>query len=159
MTPIRTRKLDAFFAVTLVIFAITSFAFDAFGALGIDWRNTSHPFGPAMVRFGESIDRIYLMTDSIWIRVMLAFSAFVFGPLKLLLAVGLWKDWPWIRGPGLVVLGAYAYSTLLYTAVALWGPAPSLQPLALICINAPYAVIPAWLAVHLIRKDRAPERS
>ena len=154
--PISQRRLDVFFAIMLLLFAATSFGMDAFGAMGIDWAHTRHPLGPTLVEFGKTVDRVYLMTDSPWVRMILGFSGFVFGPLKLVLAVGLLKDWRWVRGPGLALMGAYLYSTLVYTAVALWGPAPSLAPITLLAVTSPYAVIPAWLIVHLSRKVNAP---
>ncbi len=146
MIPLRRRPLHAFFVIAFGLFAMTSMTIDSIGGLGLDFAAVGHPLAGALADYARDIDPL-LRSGETWVQVMLFISGFVFGPLKLALAVGLARGWRWLSAPAMAFCGAYIYSTVLYVAVGVMvSPAPSL--LALIC--APYVLVPAALIGHLV---------
>lgn len=153
--PLRERPLHRFFVIAFGIFAMTSMTIDAVGGLGLDFASVGHPLAGALADYARDIDPLVL-SGATWVQVMLFISGFVFGPMKLVLAIGLTRGWHWLPVPAITFCGAYIYSTVLYVAVGVMtSPAPVL--LTLIC--APYVLVPAALIVHLARTPEPFERA
>lgn len=153
--PLRERPLHLAFVIAFGVFAFTSMTIDAIGGLGLDFAAVGHPLAGTLADYARDIDPLVTSGET-WVQVMLFISGFVFGPLKLALAIGLARGWRWLPAPAITFCGAYIYSTVIYVAVgATVSPAPLL--LALIC--APYVLVPAALVVHLARAKAPFERA
>lgn len=151
ITPARRRLLDAFFIVTFVAFALTSFLFDRTGALNNISPDSADPFARAVYWYGIRYDPL-VVENPLFLRVMSGISAFGFGPLYILLAWGLHKRRPWFRTPAIVWAWVMLYSMVVHVAVELWGAHPPPDLLVFTGVYAFYAIAPAVLLWHL----RAP---
>ncbi len=143
-----TQRRDRMFAGIWLLFAVTSFVVDSQAACGVDFEARGTAFDAAIANYGRTVDPVFLARPD-WALVMLLFSTFVFGPLKIVTAVALWKGITRLRPLVLVFAGAYAYSTALWIAVGLFGSLPSPAPVQYVMTNGPYLVVPllfAWLA-------------
>lgn len=149
-----SARRDRLFALVWAGFAFTSFLVDAQVALGVDLAARNTAFDRALIDYGATVDRVFL-SGSDTARTALFFSAFLFGPLKLALAAALWRRATRFRQASLVFCGGYAYSTLLWMAVGLFGANPSPRPLVYVLSNGPYLVVPLLFAALVMRSARA----
>jgi hypothetical protein len=144
--------MDAFFILTFVAFALTSFLFDRTGAIDNIGPDSSDPFARAMYWYGERYDPL-VVANPVYLQAMSAISAFLFGPLYLLLAYGLYHRRPWFRTPAVIWAWLLLYSMAVHVAVELWGDHPPPDLLVFTGVYGMYALAPALLLLHL-RKQR-----
>lgn len=145
------RSIDAFFVVTFVAFALTSFLFDRTGAIDNIAPDSGDPFARAMYWYGVRYDPL-IVANPLFLQVMSGISAFVFGPLYLVLAWGLHHERPWFRTPAVVWAWLMLYSMVVHVAVELWGDHPPPDLLVFTGVYAFYAVVPVLLLVHLRKR-------
>jgi hypothetical protein len=136
--------------VLFLFFAFTSFCSDALGALNVDLHTSGFFTARALLAFGEACDPL-LLENPLWLRFMLGVSAFVFGPMNLAIAYGLWAGKPWVRELSIVYATAILYSMIVYGGTELFGPLPPTNLALWLTANGPYAAAPAWLLVHMLR--------
>jgi hypothetical protein len=149
--PSPRRGIEAFFIVTFVAFALTSFLFDRTGAIDNIAPDSSDPFARALYWYAVKYDPL-LVANPLFLQVMSAISAFVFGPLYLVLAWGLYQRRPWFRTPAVVWAWTMLYSMSVHVAVELWGDHPPPNLLVFTAIYAMYALFPALLLLHLRKR-------
>ncbi len=154
--PLRDRKIDLFFAVVFLTFAVTSGIADAVPTLGIEMAPDSPNF-LARANYWYAVDADPLfMHPPVWMRIVTGLSTFVYGPFYLLLAWALIKGRNWIQLPAVI----YATMISTITGIIVFGveffgePALRTQnPLKFLAFNTPYVVLPLLLLARM----RKPE--
>lgn len=140
----RARLWDLVLAGTLCAMALAAFTMDRSAALDLCAPDSPDPFGRALWAYGERYDPL-VSANPHFLRVMSGISAFVFGPVELLLAYGLWKQRPWVRGPALVWSVAMLYSMVVHVIVELWGAMPPPHPGIALAAYSAYVAVPLAL--------------
>lgn len=138
--PLRERGTDRLFVIGLVMFAATSLLVDRLAALDVDVCAEQRMFG-ALCWYGRNIDPLYLANPQ-WLRVMSGISAWVFGPLYLLLAWGFWRGVDAIREPARAWSWVMIYSMVVHLWMEFFGDHPPANTPAMIAVYLPYMMLP-----------------
>ena len=144
---------DIFIVVCLVAMATAAFTMDRSAALDLCAPDSPDPFGRALWGYGERYDPL-VSANPHFLRVMSGISAFVFGPLELVIAYGLWTRKAWVRTPAFVWSVAMLYSMVVHTIVELWGDLPPPNPVIAVAAYVVYIVVP----IVLLHRFRDPVR-
>ena len=153
--PIRRRRGDWFFVVVCVLFACTSLLVDA-PTLLFTWVTgdpTAWPLSPAAIPSYAAIDPL-LMADPVFLRVAVALSGFVWGPLTLYLARGFYRGDNGIRTAGIAYGAALSAVMLLVLAEELFSEVEGWRtpsPVVYMAYNLPYFLFPLAVLVRLWR--------
>lgn len=158
--PLKERKLDVFFAVVFVTFAITSGISDLVPTLGIEMAPDSpNPLARANYWYAIDADPLFMHPPT-WMRIVTGLSAFVYGPFYLVLAYALLKGKNWIQLPAVI----YATMISTITGVIVFGVEffgePQWQtqnPVKFLSFNLPYVLLPLLLLARM-RKPMPFER-
>lgn len=150
--PLRERKIDVFFAIVFLLFAVTSGISDAIPTLGIEMRPDSpNPLARANYWYAIDTDPLFLHAPT-WMRFATGLSAFVYGPFYLVLAWALVKGRNWIQLPAVI----YATMISSITGVLVFGVEffgePEFRVLNVtkfLSLNLPYVLIPLLLLVRM----------
>ena len=140
----RSLLWDRILAVTLMAMAMAAFTMDRSAALDLCAPDSPDPFGRALWGYGDRYDPL-VAANPHFLRVMSGISAFVFGPLEILIAVGLWTRRQWVRIPAVVWSVAMLYSMVVHTVVEFWGEMPPPHPVIAVAAYAAYVVVPLVL--------------
>jgi EXPERA (EXPanded EBP superfamily) len=150
--PLRERRIDLFFAVLFVIFAITSGISDAVPTLGIEMSPDSpNPLARANYWYAIDADPLF-MHPPVWMRFVTGLSTFVYGPFYLLLSWCLVKGKNWIQLPA-VIYGTMISSItgVIVTGVEFFGE-PQYQTqnaTKFLAFNLPYILLPMLLVARM----------
>ncbi len=147
---LRNRPLDFFLVISLVLFAFISFVMEIFTTFGVDLKTAADPFGKLWYFYASSWDPLFL-NPPLYLRVMSGIDAFIFGPLYLVAAYGLARAREWVRIPGLIMVSAVVYSTLVYFGVEFIGETARANLMMVVLINIPYTIVPLLLGFRLRR--------
>ncbi len=150
--PLNERRIDVFFAVIFLVFALTSGISDAVPTLGIELSETSdNPLARANWWYAHDTDPLF-MRPPVWMRFVTGLSAFVYGPFYLLLAWALVKGKNWIQLPAVI----YATMISTITGVIVFGVEffgepewRCTNPLKFLAFNTPYVVVPLLLLARM----------
>ena len=144
--PLRDRPFDAFLVFWFCLFAVSSLVYEPFIVFGVDLAATTDVFGRSWYWYAHSFDPIFLDTP-LWLRIMCAIDAFVFGPFYLVLIYALTRARSWIRVPALLYGAAIVYSTLVYFGYEFLDAANRAEAdlLAVFLVNIPYTIVPLLL--------------
>jgi len=150
--PLRERRIDLFFAVLFVVFAITSGISDAIPTLGIEMSpDSANPLARANYWYAIDADPLF-MHPPVWMRFVTGLSAFVYGPFYLLLSWALVKGKNWIQLPAVI----YAVMISSITGVIVFGVEffgePEFQTqnaVKFLSLNLPYVLMPILLLVRM----------
>ncbi|MCA9704898.1 MAG: DUF2781 domain-containing protein [Myxococcales bacterium] len=145
-----SRPWDRIVALTLMAMALAAFTMDRSAALDLCAPDSPDPFGRALWAYGERYDPL-VSANPHFLRVMSGISAFVMGPLEVVIAVGLWTRRPWVRGPAVVWSVAMLYSMVVHTIVEFWGSTPPPHPGIALVAYAAYVLVPLVLLRWLWR--------
>ncbi len=150
--PLSQRRIDIFFAVVFVLFALTSGIADSLPTLGIELSPDSPNFlARANYDYAFHCDPLFLHAP-IWMRFVTGLSAFVYGPFYLVLAYAL------IKGKNAIQLPAVIYATMItsITGVVVFGveffgePEWRCQNVPkFLSYNLPYVLIPLLLLIRM----------
>lgn len=150
--PLGQRRIDIFFAIVIVLFAVTSGISDAIPTLGIEMTPDS-PNALARANYWYAIDADPLfMHPPVWMRFVTGLSAFVYGPFYLVLA------WCLVKGKNWIQLPAVIYATMIssITGVIVFGVEffgepefRTLNPVKFLSFNSPYVLLPLLLLVRM----------
>src|SRR5262245_23115762 len=100
--PLRERKIDIFFTVVFLTFAVASGPSDVLPTVGIEMSAESpNPLARSIYSYAVDADPLFLHPP-IWMRIALGLSAFVYSPFYLLLAFALVKGKNWIQLPAVI---------------------------------------------------------
>lgn len=141
--PLAARPRDRWLIVAFVCFACTSVFIDRLAALDVDMCGEQRLWG-ALCWYGQTIDPLFLDNPQ-WLRVMSGISAWVFGPLYLILAWAVWRGVDAARGPALAWAVAMLYSLVVHLWMEFFGDHPPPRPLALSLVYLPYVLVPFWV--------------
>jgi len=145
---------DRILAITLLGMAIAAFTMDRSAAMDLCAPDSPDPFGRALWGYGERYDPL-VSANPHFLRVMSGISAFVFGPIELALAWGLWKQRTGVRAPAIGWSVAMLYSMVVHTIVEFWGSMPPPHPGIALAAYAAYIVVPlVLLRRYWIHPDR-----
>jgi hypothetical protein len=150
--PLRERKIDIFFAVIFVLFAVTSGISDLLPTLGIEMSaSSSNALARSNYWYAVDADPLFLHPP-IWMRFVTGLSAFVYGPFYLLLSYALIKGKNWIQLPAVI----YATMISSITGIIVFGveffgePALRTQnPAKFLAFNLPYVLLPVLLLIRM----------
>ena len=153
--PLKERRIDVFFAVLFVVFAVTSGISDAIPTLGITMSpDSANPLARANYWYAIDADPLF-MHPPVWMRFVTGLSAFVYGPFYLLLAWALVKGKNWIQLPAVI----YATMIIAITGFVMFPeefygePALRVTNVAkFVAFNTPYVLVPFLLLLRM----RAP---
>jgi hypothetical protein len=150
--PLKERRIDIFFAVLFVVFAITSGISDAIPTLGIPMTaDSANPLARANYWYAIDADPLF-MHPPVWMRLVTGLSAFVYGPFYLLLS------WALVKGKNWIQLPAVIYATMIsgITGVIVFGVEffgePEFQThnaFKFLSLNLPYVLMPILLLVRM----------
>lgn len=150
--PLKERRIDLFFAVLFVVFAITSGISDAIPTLGIPMSpDSANPLARANYWYAIDADPLF-MHPPVWMRFVTGLSTFVYGPFYLLLS------WALVKGKNWIQLPAVIYATMIsgITGVIVFGVEffgePEFQthnPVKFLSLNLPYVLMPILLLVRM----------
>jgi len=149
------RPVDKLLVGAFVFFAVTSFVMEPYVVFAVDLAAARDPFGRAWHLYAGRWDPLFL-APPLFLRVMCAIDAVVFGPMYLALIVGFLRRREWVRTLALVYASAIVYSTIVYFAVELLAPPPGTDLLMVVLINVPYTIMPLLLAWRVRRAPVFP---
>lgn len=152
----RSRLVDRVVAIALLAMALAAFTMDRSAALDLCAVDSPDPFGRALWAYGERYDPL-VSANPYFLRVMSGISAFVFGPLEVVIAVGLWRQRAWVRGPAIVWSIAMLYSMVVHVIAEYWGPMPAPHPGIALAAYSAYIVVPLVLLRRLWNGPPTPD--
>lgn len=145
--PLAERPRDRYLILCFLVFACTSVFVDRLAALDVDFC-AEQRMGGALCWYGQHIDPLFLANPQ-WLRVMSGISAWVFGPLYLLLAWAFWRGVEAARGPALAWAVAILYSLVVHLWMELFGEHPTPRPVVLLLVYLPYVIVPIAVILRL----------
>lgn len=145
--PLSQRKGDWFFLVAFSVFAATSLFVDLPLILGLEriQRVLAESYAP--------VDPL-MMACPPFLRVAVAISGLVWGPMYVYLVWGFWRGRDQIRVPALMYSAAITMAMVLIFAEELWSTVPGWRtpaPARFLAMNAPYLIVPVLLAIRMRR--------
>lgn len=150
--PLKERRIDLFFAVLFVVFAVTSGISDAIPTLGIPMlADSANPLARANYWYAIDADPLF-MHPPVWMRFVTGLSTFVYGPFYLLLS------WALVKGKNWIQLPAVIYATMIssITGVIVFGVEffgePEFQThngFKFLSFNLPYVLMPLLLLARM----------
>ncbi len=150
--PLSERRIDIFFSVVFLIFAITCGISDALPTLGVAMSPTSaNPLAQANYWYAASADPLF-MHPPVWMRFVTGLSAFVYGPFYLVLVYCLIKGKNWIQLPSVIYATMISSITgIIVFGVEFFGEPEFRTPNALkfLMFNLPYVLLPLLLLVRM----------
>ena len=146
--PLGKRPLDLLLILTFCSFALTSFLFDPYTALDVDLATSTSPPARLTYWFATNVDPL-LLRPPLFLRIMVALSVVLLGPIYFLLAYGLWRQRPWLRAIAIPYAAVKIYSLLVYLGVALLGDTPPRHYPLFFAVYLPYLVAPIVLWVRV----------
>lgn len=145
--PLRERPLDRWLILGFLTFAMTSWFVDRLAALDVDFCGEQRLWG-SLCWYGRNLDPLFLANPQ-WLRVMSGVSAWVFGPLYLLLAWGFWRGIEAVRGPAIAWAVAISYSMVLHLWMEFFGDYPPPRPGLMMMVYLPYLLLPLVVVCRL----------
>jgi hypothetical protein len=150
--PLRERRLDVFFAVLFLVFAVTSGISDAVPTLGIEMAPDSpNPLARANYWYAVDADPLF-MHPPVWMRFVTGLSTFVYGPFYFVLAYALIKGKNWIQLPAVIYATMISGITgILVFGVEFFGEPEfrTQNPLKFLAFNTPYVFFPLLLLARM----------
>jgi hypothetical protein len=146
-TPLAERPRDRLFIACFLMFACTSLFVDRLAALDVDFCGEQR-MGGALCWYGRNIDPLFLANPQ-WLRVMSGISAWIFGPLYLLLAWAFLRGVEAARAPALAWAIAILYSLAVHLWMEFFGELPSPRPVVLLLVYLPYVIVPILVILRL----------
>jgi hypothetical protein len=143
-------RVDAILAITLLAFAATSFLFDRCAALDIIAADSADPFARWIHWYGQRYDPL-VVANPLWLRIMSAISAFVFGPIYLWLVWARLKHGAWPRVAAAAWAWTLLYSMIVHVAVELLGELNPPDLVVFVGVYAPYVIAPAVMLTRVRR--------
>ncbi len=146
--PLAERRLDLVFVVGFSLFAMTSALFDRMAAIDVDFAHDSSPLAQALYHYGTTVDPL-VVDNPLWLQVMSAISAFVFGPFYLVLVYCFVTARDWIRLPAFIYASAMLYSVIVHVILEYAGDLPPLNHAAFVGTYFAYAALPLALMFRM----------
>jgi hypothetical protein len=125
---------------------------------GCNWNGELCPLASSseIIRHTRDIWLFYAQWDPLfinipmWLRVMCAIEVFVFGPLYLIVAIGMVSNSKWLPYIAHPFSGALFYSTLVYFAMEIIEYSPgNTNMTAIFLVNIPWTILPVLLSYRI----------
>ena len=144
--PLKQRPMVIFLLRWLSLFCFTSLVFEQYIVFGVDLAASDDIIAQSWYWYAKSFDPVFLDTP-LWLRVMCAIGAYVFGACYLFFIYALVKGNNAIRMPALLYGAAIVYSTVVYFAWEFLDEQNRQEAnlLAVFVVNIPYTIIPLML--------------
>ncbi len=134
------RPRDRWFIAGFSMFACTSLFVDRLAALDVDFCAEQSLWG-SLCWYGRNVDPLFLANPQ-WLRVMSGISAWVFGPITLVLAWAFWRGVDAVRIPAIAWATAMIYSTGVHLWMEGFGDHPPGNWPVLVLVYSPYVLLP-----------------
>jgi hypothetical protein len=136
-----------------LLFGAVALTFEPAYYFGCEWSGRLCPAaeGSPLMRVVRDLWMIYAHWDPLfldvplWLRVLCSIEVFVFGPLYLVTAWGIWRRAPWLSSLALPFSGALVYSTGVYFAMELLEAMPGTNMFMVFAVNLPWTIVPLVL--------------
>lgn len=177
--PLKQRSYDWIFIIVFSVFVFTSFAADLVNAVMRPDPESGYFWARAVYNVYALGNDPLLIANPMFLRVMTAISAFLFGPFYIVLVISFVKGKNWIRPFALVYVGMIVESMIVLLVVEFTGDfslfemmgaegvksaaelagrglTPSLavlRPAKFLLYNLPYKLFPLLLAVRMWRPN------
>lgn len=151
IAPLSQRRGDRWIIAALLLFACTSLFVDRLAALDVDVCAEQRMAG-MLCWYGQTIDPLYLDNPQ-WLRVMSGISAWIFGPVYLLLAWAFWRGVDACRFVAIAWAVAMSYSLIVHIWMEFFGPLPSPMPATMLAVYLPYMLLPV-IVIARMRHER-----
>jgi hypothetical protein len=148
------RLTDVVLMAFFLLFAFTSLVMEMYVVFEVDLETATDPLGRAWNWYAHR-DPIF-HEPPLFLWIMCAVDAFLFGPFYLVLLYAFWGRREWIRAPGLAYVGTIVYSTVVYFGIEFLDPLPGTDLWLVFWINVPYTLVPLWLGWRLRRAPVFP---
>jgi EXPERA (EXPanded EBP superfamily) len=150
--PLRSRKIDIFFAIVFAAFTITSVISDLLPTVGVDF---SHPSGNFFVNsnywYAHDADPLF-MNPPDWMRIVTGLSAFVYMPFYVVLVFSLLRAKNWIQLPSFTYAAMiFSITAIIVFGVEFWGD-PAFRThntVKFLVFNLPYVLVPLLLLIRM----------
>jgi hypothetical protein len=161
IVPSKMKHAVLFFAFCL--FGFVALVFEPLYYFGCDWNGLvcTNACTSSLIDAVRNVWLIYAAWDPIfldiplWLRVLCSIEVFIFGPLYVVVAVGLWTRGTWLRIIAQPFCGALIYSTFVYFAMEYLESVPNTNFLLVFLVNIPWTIVPAWLLWELSGESKA----
>jgi hypothetical protein len=177
--PLKERRYDWIFIIVFSAFVFTSFAADLVNAVSRPDPESSYFWARAVYNaYAYGTDPL-LIANPMFLRIMTAISAFLFGPFYIVLIISFIKGWNRIRPFALVYAGMIIESMIVLVGVEFAGDFPLFElmgaegvkdaaelaemgltqtlqvtsPGKFLLINMPYKLFPLLLALRMWRPE------
>jgi len=144
--PLRKRPLDACLVAFFCVFAVSSLVYEQFIVFDVDIARATDVFGRSWYWYARTFDPVFL-DPPLWLRIMCAIDAYVFGACYVLFIFAFVKGWNWVRVPALLYGSAIVYSTAVYFGWEFLDAANRSRAnlAAVFVVNIPYTLVPLLL--------------
>lgn len=142
-----TRRIEVGLACGHLFLAGTAFTTDVWA-----WTGRIHGddlLARGLAGYAESDPLFGIMPT--WLQGIMLLSTFLFGPMNVLLAVGLVRRARFTRELALVSAGAQAVASWTYLLALALGDTPPASWAVVLAMNGPYSVLPIATAVFTRR--------
>eukprot|EP01039_Chlorochromonas_danica_P006205 gene6205-6843_t len=154
--------IEVLLFVWYLIFAFTALVFEPLYYFGCNWNGLTCTLAhnSPLLEIIRQIWFIYAHYDPIfydmplWLRILCGIEVFLFGPLYVLTAWGLYKKTPWLNFVALPFSGALIYSTIVYFAMEVLEEVEGTNLLVVFLVNLPWTIIPILLLYRLYQIDK-----
>lgn len=139
-----------------VLFGVVALTFEPAFYFGCDWSARLCPAAQTspVVATVRDAWMIYAHWDPLffdvplWLRVLCFIEVFVFGPLYLITAWGIFRRASWLPALALPFSGALVYSTVVYFAMEVLEAVPGTSMAMVLAVNLPWTVVPLVLMLR-----------
>lgn len=149
---------DRVLAGWAMVFAMTSLVFDRMAAI------EAGPIEPASAGvkgafywYATTFDPL-IAVNPLWLQIMSAISAFVFGPFYVALAYALIRRRAWIRRPALAYCVAMLYSMVVFLGVHSFGEPRPPSLAIVVAMYTPYVLFPLALLRRMLPVPVFPDQ-
>jgi hypothetical protein len=150
--PLRERRIDVFFAVVFVVFALSTGISDTIPTFGIELTpDSANPVVRANYSYAMGTDPLF-MHPPVWMRMVTGLSLFVYAPFYLVLAWCLVKGKNGIQLPAVMFASVICVVTgVIVFGVEFFGEAEfrTPNPVKYLSLNLPYVLVPLLLLVRM----------
>lgn len=142
------------------LFAFVALIFEPLYYFGCDWNGKICPLATesSLIFYTKEIWLFYAQWDPLfyniplWLRVLCSIEVFIFGPLYLVVVIGLINDSSWLFPVTLLFSGALVYSTIVYFLMEIIEFLPGTNLLMVFIVNIPWTIVPILLTGRILMK-------
>lgn len=146
------------------IFAFTALVFEPAYYYGCNWDGIHCEQAKTIpwMKYVQQIWLLYAQWDPLfyvvpmWLRVLCSIEVFIFGPLYLITAYGMWKNAQWLNFIGLPFSGALIYSTIVYFIMEAIENREGTNFWMVFLVNIPWTIIPFLFIFRALQATHAP---